>query len=74
MSACRSCGRPIRWVDTEAGRRMCLDAAPNADGNVVMVGGAAHVLTRAERPTGTRWMPHSATCPERGAVGPRRSR
>jgi hypothetical protein len=28
MAACRSCRAPIRWVETERGRRMPLDLAP----------------------------------------------
>ena len=32
---CRSCGAPVRWVVTDAtGKRMPLNPAPTADGNV----------------------------------------
>jgi hypothetical protein len=61
---CRYCDAPMRWVDTEAGRRMPLDVEPRADGNVTIVSGLGHVLTAGEdAPAGQRWMPHFATCP-----------
>jgi hypothetical protein len=64
---CRDCGRKLRWVPTEKGRRMPLDDEPDPNGNVVMRNGKAHVLTAAEltsRATDpTRWTPHAATCP-----------
>ena len=62
---CRSCGAPIRWVHTTAGKSMPLNAQPDATGNVVMVDGLAVVSpepTLTEEP-GDRFMPHWATCP-----------
>lgn len=68
MSACRSCGAPIRWVRTSTDRAMPLDAEPDDTGNVVIIDG--HAETHASpghaqdaRPNHPRYMPHFATCP-----------
>jgi hypothetical protein len=37
VSACRSCGQPIRWAITRNDRRMPLDPEPHPDGNVQIV-------------------------------------
>lgn len=74
MSVCRYCARRVRWVDTESDRRMALDASPNPAGNVVMSAGRARVLSQADTHTGTRWMPHAATCPDAGSNRRARSR
>lgn len=65
MTTCSSCGAKIRWLRTEAGKPMPVDEAPNAAGNVVLVGGHAHVLKKDEQPpaNAARLMPHFATCP-----------
>ena len=44
MNTCRSCGAPILWRETHAGRRMPIDPEPVADGNVVIEGDIAEVL------------------------------
>lgn len=65
-SACRYCGRQIRWVETEAGRRMPINRDPDPAGNVVIIGGRARVLSvpdaMARTGTSGRFMPHHATC------------
>jgi hypothetical protein len=33
---CRSCNAPIRWAETEKGRRIPIDAQPVEDGNIVL--------------------------------------
>ena len=38
MTACSSCHRPVRWVLTEAGKRMPIDPEPSDSGNVVFTG------------------------------------
>ena len=74
---CKSaqCDAPIRWVSTPNGKAMPLDEEPNPDGNVQLgyVNGAevAVVLgaeAQAEAKTAgvTLYMPHWATCPDRG--------
>lgn len=65
MSACRSCGAPIRWAKTEAGKAMPLDETPAADGNVIIVGGIARVLAKGAlvQPGIDRYVAHWATCP-----------
>lgn len=69
MSACRSCGAPMRWARTSNGKAMPLDAEPDDTGNVVIIDGHAetHISAgRAEevRPGMPRYMPHHATCPQ----------
>ncbi|MET9952371.1 hypothetical protein ABZ135_12590 [Streptomyces sp. NPDC006339] len=67
---CPSCGQPIRWAVTAAGRRQALDAAPDDTGNLgAYTDGTGRLRVRvltAERPTleHAEWraMPHAATC------------
>jgi hypothetical protein len=65
MAACRSCEAPITWVVTASGKRMPLDEAPAATGNMVIVDGVARFVSaedlRLIRPTYTS---HFATCPD----------
>jgi hypothetical protein len=64
---CKSCGRPMRWVDTNRGRKMPVDFDPHEDGNVVVhANGRADVqgATPSEIPNGaTLHFSHFATCP-----------
>lgn len=70
---CRSCGKPVWWVVSTAGKPMPLDIAPDAEGNIEMVrigqDWSAQVLAQVEslfevpRP---RWRPHVASCPQAG--------
>lgn len=67
MSACRSCGAPLRWAVTAKGRRLPLDPEPAATGNVVVdATGAARVLSPLEpRPADVPlYLSHFATCPD----------
>lgn len=66
---CRSCGAPIRWARTRAGKAVPLDAEPADDGNVVLQeDGTARVLTRRQMDGGgvaaPRYTSHFATCPD----------
>ena len=68
MSQCSSCGAAIRWVVTEAGRRMPVDETPTTTGTIEVTGNAARVLspieaaiTRGEH--GRLYTSHFATCP-----------
>lgn len=71
-STCRSrtCGARIRWVVTEAGKRMPLDYDPSPDGNVIAVEvkgeRRARVLgSPSDVPEGTQaWRSHFASCVE----------
>lgn len=36
-SSCRSCGAPVIWATTRAGKAMPVDAAPRSDGNIELV-------------------------------------
>lgn len=78
MSACKSCGAPIRWARTEARKNMPLDVDPATgdlavfdDGNVVVTGWegplrTVKVVTAGEGPHRS----HFASCPN--AKGHRR--
>ncbi|MFE9737317.1 hypothetical protein [Streptomyces sp. NPDC006477] len=67
---CPSCGQPIRWAVTAAGRRQALNALADPAGNLgAYADGTGRLRVRvltAERPTleGAEWraMPHAATC------------
>jgi hypothetical protein len=63
MSAhCKSCGAAIEWVKSaKTGKAMPLDAAPAADGNLVVIDGVAHAAMVGEGP---RRKSHFATCPQ----------
>lgn len=78
MAECRSCGAPIRWVQTLAGKRIPLNREPDrVRGNVRPVEShegqlRAHVLPAAEaercREQGEDlWLAHFGTCPNAGA-------
>lgn len=65
MTVCRSCGAPIQWAHTATGGRMPLDPEPVPHGNVRLVDGVAHVLSRGAAWDGVepRYRSHFATCP-----------
>lgn len=66
---CKSCGGPIYWGRTEAGRSMPVDAEPVPDGNVLLSDRhgtvVARVLRRGEEPpVGAKLRrAHHSTCP-----------
>jgi hypothetical protein len=66
---CRSCGAPIYWGRTEAGKAMPVDVEPTPDGNVILFDRrgsvVALVLRRGEKaPPGAKLRKaHHATCP-----------
>ncbi len=68
---CKSCGAPIFWARTEAGRAMPVDAEPVADGRVILSDRhgtvIARVLRRDEEPPPGAILrrPHHSTCPHR---------
>lgn len=76
------CNRPgctaaIRWVRTERGKSMPLDAKPNPDGNVLITDGVAVVANDALRTEALArgrdlWMPHWATCTDPPPRKPKR--
>lgn len=78
-SACKGCGRPIYWVETEKGARMPLDPEPVEAGRIIVRMGpqmgkaTAHAETAEETAARLRcpeaagrlaFMPHHATCPK----------
>lgn len=65
-SLCRLCNAPLRWVRSEEGKRMPLDAEPAADGNIVVTEeGVGIVLGGRVKTVGktTLWRSHFASCP-----------
>lgn len=72
MTTCKGCGREIRWVKTEAGRPMPVDA----EGVHFIAGGGPDTFITKEGKTlrgqrgrsGTHYgyIPHWATCPMAG--------
>jgi len=65
-TTCSSCGAPIVWGITEAGKRMPLDKTPHEKGNVVMVDGACLVLSGEALALARKdelLISHFATCP-----------
>jgi len=65
---CRSCGAPIWWAMTLAGKRMPVDAEPASDGNLALYfrGDTGELMcavaTAAAERAGDRWVSHFATC------------
>ncbi len=75
LGRCRDCGQPVRWSQTEAGRRQALNPEPDEDGNTVArLGALAQWYSRVptpDRPQAAferRFMPHAATCSARKAA------
>ncbi len=48
LATCRGCGAPIRWVRTEHGNLMPLDADPDVDGNVELVDPVGQTVSAAQ--------------------------
>lgn len=69
MSAtCHSCGAPIVWVHTEAGKRMPIDPEPVDGGNLILDrrdGPRVTVATEGNLPP-CGYVSHFATCPQAG--------
>lgn len=64
MSACRSCGEPIRWAKTSAGKNIPVDIEPTSEGNIVFEDGVAVVLPALQAKTydGEKFISHFVTC------------
>lgn len=82
-SRCHACGVPIVWAMTDAGRRMPVNAAPIAGGELELFAeyfpdgepvdpGVQRVRMRpADRPPSSpAWRGHWLTCPARRALRP----
>jgi len=62
MSAtCRTCGAPIRWAVTAAGRRMPLDTKPVT---LFVLVGSTDEQGNQRVDTRTGYVSHFATCPQ----------
>lgn len=68
MSTCRSCGARITWLETDGGKKIPVDEDPVPYGNIVVIGGMAHVIgTRDVSELAfvePRYRSHFATCPQ----------
>lgn len=65
-ATCRSCGAPIVWVITEAGKRMPIDREPHPDGNVIPsvdLDGKVRARVVTAPFDGNAWRSHFVTCP-----------
>lgn len=73
MSACKSCGAPVKWARTEASNKpMPLDVQMVMGGNVIVVDRAdthapiVRVLKKGEvDPERAAYQSHFVSCPER---------
>jgi hypothetical protein len=68
VSICRSCRARITWLETAGGKKIPVDEDPVPDGNIVVVGGMAHVLGKHDVSelafTEPRYKSHFVTCPQ----------
>lgn len=70
MANCRSCHRPIRWVETEKGKLMPIDPEPSAAGTILLRPQIDRkTLAIVGVPTEAflgepRYVSHFATCPD----------
>lgn len=64
VAKCRSCGASIKWVLTEKGKWMPLDAEPVEGGNIAVLNDGSYV---SSDPGGMRYLSHFATCPQASA-------
>lgn len=67
QAKCRSCGQPVRWVQSTLGNWMPLDAQPVAGGNIVLLpDGTAQTLRgdlfETVPPDQPRYQSHFASC------------
>jgi hypothetical protein len=62
---CKSCGAPILWVETEKGKAMPLDAAPEQ--RVMLVQTVAKGATKVKGVVVPCYRAHFATCPNADA-------
>jgi hypothetical protein len=67
QTTCRACSAPIFFALTVNSRRIPIDVEPCEDGNVVVVGDMAVILTKemmAAGVQGKRYRAHWASCPK----------
>lgn len=64
MTDCRSCGEPIRFAKTKAGKLIPIDVLPDSSGNIVFEGDVAIILPDPEKYEGEKFVSHFVTCPD----------
>lgn len=57
-SKCRGCGAPIRWAETDAGKRMPLDLKPEKRAVSEETEDGRSIVRIVDA-----WVPHWGTCP-----------
>ena len=65
MAQCRSCKIQVRWVETEAGKKMPIEVRSDPRGNLVLHadGAHVHVATQQDKDRGLPlYLSHFATC------------
>lgn len=61
---CRSCGKPIIWCKTKAGKNMPVDAEPSEAGTVLVKGDKCEVVKKTDLLPGmVLHTSHFSTCP-----------
>jgi hypothetical protein len=58
---CKTCGAPIFWAVTRAGRPIPIDKEPVGDGNLEIIDAEA-IYIGFRLSDGPRWVSHLATC------------
>ncbi|HKE66002.1 MAG TPA: hypothetical protein VKB59_15305 [Micromonosporaceae bacterium] len=73
VRTCRSCGKPVLWVETANGKRMPVDPEPSPRGNLWLsfdpdrAAFTAHTAARGngdEPASVARYVAHFVTCPQ----------
>jgi hypothetical protein len=70
IDKCKACSAPILWAETSSGKKIPIDAAPVANGNVVLYDGPgsgkllAFTTLEARAKATELFQSHSASCPE----------
>jgi hypothetical protein len=63
MSTCKSCGAPVRWARTDAGKNIPIDPDPRPDGNIQLVDAGTHLAARVGAAGSGSHVAHFVTCP-----------
>jgi len=62
VATCSACGAPVVWATTAGGKRIPLDAAPDPDGNVLLLSDGTCSVVGQSKAGARRWIAHHATC------------
>lgn len=63
MSACRSCGRPVRWAKTSSGHNIPIDVEQREGaGNIQLVDNGSCLVAIVGHAGSGPWVSHFVTC------------